>query len=76
MAAAKFETSPSRAAYDVVIIGGAMYGSSVAWFLTANPGFDGSVLVRRVYKGVSRLHGRRSAGSAPVDPELRIHVFG
>ncbi len=45
MAAAKFETSPSRAAYDVVIIGGAMYGSSVAWFLTANPGFDGSVLV-------------------------------
>jgi glycine/D-amino acid oxidase-like deaminating enzyme len=31
--------------YDVVIIGGAMLGSSVAWFLSDNPDFDGSVLV-------------------------------
>jgi len=31
--------------YDVVIVGGAMLGSSVAWFLTDNPDFDGSVLV-------------------------------
>lgn len=31
--------------YDVVIIGGAVIGSSVAYFLTANPDFDGTVLV-------------------------------
>lgn len=31
--------------YDVVIIGGAVIGSSVAYFLAANPDFDGSVLV-------------------------------
>lgn len=31
--------------YDVVIIGGAVIGSAVAYFLTANPDFNGSVLV-------------------------------
>jgi len=37
--------APARTSYDVVIVGGAMYGSSVAWFLTDNPDFDGSILV-------------------------------
>ncbi|MEM8749933.1 MAG: FAD-binding oxidoreductase [Pseudomonadota bacterium] len=37
--------SPKRERYDVVIVGGAMIGSSVAWFLSDNPDFDGSVLV-------------------------------
>ena len=36
---------PKQSSYDVVIIGGAMLGSSVAWFLTDNPDFDGSILV-------------------------------
>ena len=36
---------PKQKLYDVVIIGGAMLGSSVAWFLTDNPDFKGSVLV-------------------------------
>ncbi|HCP81410.1 MAG TPA: FAD-dependent oxidoreductase [Octadecabacter sp.] len=45
MAAVKFSATPSQSSYDVVIIGGAMYGSSVAWFLTDNPDFDGSILV-------------------------------
>lgn len=31
--------------YDVVIIGGAVIGSSIAYFLTANSDFDGSVLM-------------------------------
>ncbi|WP_300512771.1 FAD-binding oxidoreductase [Aliiroseovarius sp.] len=31
--------------YDVVIVGGAMIGSSVAWHLISDPGFDGRVLV-------------------------------
>ena len=37
--------APGKSCYDVVIVGGAMFGSSVAWFLTDNPDFDGSILV-------------------------------
>ncbi len=37
--------APREASYDVVIVGGAMLGSSSAWFLANNPDFDGSVLV-------------------------------
>ena len=37
--------TPKQSSYDVVIVGGAMYGSSVAWFLADNPDFNGSVLV-------------------------------
>lgn len=37
--------SPKHASYDVVIVGGAMIGSSIAWFLTDSPGFQGRVLV-------------------------------
>lgn len=40
-----FAPTPSRTSYDVVIVGGAIMGSSTAWFLTDNPDFDGSVLV-------------------------------
>lgn len=36
---------PTQKRYDVVIVGGAVMGSSVAWHLTRDPGFDGSVLV-------------------------------
>ena len=38
-------TRAEKTHYDVVIIGGAMLGSSVAWFLSDNPDFNGSVLV-------------------------------
>lgn len=34
-----------RSSYDVVIVGGAVIGSAVAFFLKANPDFNGSVLV-------------------------------
>jgi glycine/D-amino acid oxidase-like deaminating enzyme len=37
--------SPKENSYDVIIIGGAIMGSSTAWFLTDNPDFNGSVLV-------------------------------
>jgi glycine/D-amino acid oxidase-like deaminating enzyme len=40
-----FPKTPKHEGYDVVIVGGAMYGSSVAWFLSNNPDFDGSILV-------------------------------
>lgn len=36
---------PLRKHYDVVIIGGATSGSSIAWHLSTNPDFKGSVLV-------------------------------
>jgi glycine/D-amino acid oxidase-like deaminating enzyme len=36
---------PTKSSYDVVIVGGAMYGSSVAWWLSRNPDFAGSILV-------------------------------
>ncbi len=37
--------APASQHYDVVIVGGAMYGSSVAWFLASNKDFDGRILV-------------------------------
>lgn len=36
---------PKHASYDVVIVGGAIMGSSAAYWLTANPDFRGRVLV-------------------------------
>ena len=41
----RLPNEPSRAAYDVVIVGGAMMGAAAAWFLADSPGFDGRVLV-------------------------------
>ncbi len=38
-------TTPTSSSYDVVVVGGAIIGSSVAWWLSREPGFDGSVLV-------------------------------
>jgi len=37
--------TPQHRHYDVVIIGGAMMGSSTAWFLKDNPDFKGRLLV-------------------------------
>jgi glycine/D-amino acid oxidase-like deaminating enzyme len=37
--------APLKRNYDVVIIGGAIMGSSTAWFLKDNPDFKGSILV-------------------------------
>jgi glycine/D-amino acid oxidase-like deaminating enzyme len=45
MSAHAISDAPRRSDYDVVIVGGAMYGSSVAWFLADNADFDGTILV-------------------------------
>ena len=45
MAIPAMSADPRHETYDVVIIGGAIMGSSTAWFLTQNPDFDGRVLV-------------------------------
>ena len=37
--------APQHKTYDVIIIGGAIMGSSTAWFLSKNPDFDGRILV-------------------------------
>ncbi|KAF4545953.1 putative fad oxidoreductase [Lasiodiplodia theobromae] len=37
--------TPKSASYDVIIIGGATSGSSIAWFLSSNPDFNGRILV-------------------------------
>ena len=40
-----YRSAPTSNSYDVIIIGGAIMGSSTAWWLTQNPDFDGSILV-------------------------------
>lgn len=45
MAFAGWNTTAQSSHYDVVIIGGAMMGASVAWFLKGHEKFTGSVLV-------------------------------
>ena len=37
--------SPDQHSYDIIIIGGALYGSSIAWFLSNDPCFSGKILV-------------------------------
>jgi len=39
------DKTPKQSSYDVVIVGGAIYGSSTAWWLSRNPDWTGSVLV-------------------------------
>ena len=58
--------SPSHRAYDVVIVGGAMMGSSVAWFLATNPDFTGSVLV------VERDPSYRNAATSHTNSCIRL----
>ena len=38
-------SEPRQSSYDVIIVGGAIVGSSIAWFTSNNPDFDGSILV-------------------------------
>ncbi|MEZ5845810.1 MAG: FAD-binding oxidoreductase [Geminicoccaceae bacterium] len=45
MSAGQAFASPSGKRYDVIIVGGAVQGSAVAWFLLDNPDFNGSILV-------------------------------
>lgn len=66
--------------YDVVIVGGAVIGSAVAYYLTANPDFQGSVLVverdptyRRASTSLS-ASSIRTQFSNPVN--VRISQYG
>ena len=72
--------APEKKSYDVVIVGGAMYGSSIAWFLTDHPDFNGSVLVVEkdpTYEFTSTAHTNsciRQQFSAPIN--IQISQFG
>ena len=68
--------APKQASYDVVIIGGAIMGSSTAWFLTDNADFNGSVLVVErdpSYEKSSTAHTNscmRQQFSAPLNVQI------
>ena len=69
-----------RDSYDVVIVGGAIMGSSVAFFLSRNPDFDGTILVVErdptyEYSSTSRTNScMRQQFSREVN--IRISQFG
>ena len=71
---------PQLGAYDVVIIGGAIMGSSAAWFLSDNSDFDGKILVVErdpTYSMASTSHTNsciRQQFSTPVN--IKISQFG
>lgn len=65
-----------KTSYDVVIVGGAMYGSSVAWWLSNNPDFDGSILVVErdpTYEFTSTAH-TNSCIRQQFSAEINIHI--
>ena len=66
----------SRSSYDVVIAGGAIIGSSIAYFLTRQPDFKGRVLV--VEKDPTYMNSStvRSASSIrqQFSTEINIHI--
>lgn len=49
--------------FDVVVVGGAVVGSAVAYFLASHPGFDGRVLVLERDPSYTRCATARSAAS-------------
>jgi len=66
--------------YDVVIVGGAVIGSAIAYFLAANPDFDGSVLV--VERDPTYLKAATSLSSSSIRTQfsnpinVKISQFG
>ncbi len=68
--------APGATCYDVVIVGGAMMGASVAWFLSDNPDFQGSILVVERDPGYSRCSTTlshscmRQQFSQPINVEI------
>ncbi len=68
--------TPKLSSYDVVIVGGAMYGSSVAWFLSHNPDFDGTILVVErdpTYEFTSTAH-TNSCMRQQFSGEINVHI--
>lgn len=67
---------PQKSSYDVIIVGGAIMGSSTAWFLTDNKDFDGSVLVVEkdpTYENSSTAH-TNSCMRQQFSEELNVRI--
>ncbi|WP_224815930.1 FAD-binding oxidoreductase [Hasllibacter sp. MH4015] len=76
MVKATFDANPTRTAYDVVVVGGAIMGSSTAWWLTENPDFDGTVLVverDQSYENCSTAH-TNSCMRQQFSTELNVRI--
>lgn len=71
---------PVKSSYDVVIVGGAIMGSSTAWFLSDNPDFDGNVLVVErdpTYEFASTTHTNSCIRQQfSTDLNIRVSQFG
>ena len=71
---------PTHGTYDVVIIGGAIMGSSTAWFLTDLPDFNGRVLVVErdpTYEFASTTHTNSCIRQQfSTELNVRISQFG
>ncbi|MFK5998573.1 MAG: FAD-binding oxidoreductase [Rhodobacterales bacterium] len=67
-------------AYDVIIVGGAMMGASVAWFLSQNADFDGRILVVErdpSYQWASTSHTNSCLRQQfSLDTNIKISQYG
>ena len=76
MATTGMASTPEKSSYDVVIVGGAIMGSSTAWFLTDNEDFNGSVLVVErdpTYENCSTAH-TNSCMRQQYSTELNVRI--
>ncbi len=74
--AGRLPAEPAHSSYDVVIVGGAMYGSSVAWWTITNPDFNGRILVIErdpTYEACSTVH-TNSCIRQQFSNELNIRI--
>ena len=73
-------SEPKHDSYDVIIIGGAMIGSSTAWHLSANDDFNGRVLVVErdpTYQWCSTTHTNSCIRQQySTDINIRISQYG
>ncbi len=68
--------APKHQSYDIVIVGGAIMGSSTAWFLTEQKDFDGRVLVVErdpTYSACSTAH-TNSCMRQQFSTELNVRI--
>ena len=68
--------APKQSSYDIVIVGGAIMGSSAAWFLTENKDFNGRVLVVErdtTYTACSTTH-TNSCMRQQFSTELNVRI--
>ena len=80
MTAPRLPSSPQHRSYDVVIVGGAMYGSAISWFLSGMAGFQGRILVVErdpAYEFASTSHTNSCIRQQfSQDINIRISQFG